>query len=99
MCVTLFPPTPQPFFRPTSVRGYIGSQTNTTNTTQNGATYDRWTAYGQAKTANMLMALSLAEKLGEKGLHAFSLHPGVITTNLGSHVDWEAGELRESAPT
>lgn len=47
----------------------------------------------------MLMALSLAEKLGTKsGLLAFSLHPGVIFTNLGDHIDWEAGEARESPP-
>lgn len=61
-------------------------------------TYNRWRAYGQSKTANMLMALSLAEKLGpEKNLLAFSLHPGVImTTTLGSHVDWsvERDDLR-----
>jgi NAD(P)-dependent dehydrogenase (short-subunit alcohol dehydrogenase family) len=36
----------------------------------------------------MLMALSLAEKLGKRGLRAFSLHPGVINTNLGNHLDW-----------
>ena len=40
----------------------------------------------------MLMAVSLAEKLGNKGLRAFSLHPGVIYTNLGNHVDWEGGD-------
>lgn len=35
------------------------------------------------------MALSLANKLGVKhGLQAFSLHPGAIMTNLGSHLDW-----------
>ncbi|KAJ5312272.1 hypothetical protein PENANT_c011G06161 [Penicillium antarcticum] len=54
-----------------------------------GETYNKWAAYGQAKTANMLMALSLSSKLGVKnGLLAFSLHPGVIFTNLGSHLDW-----------
>jgi hypothetical protein len=38
----------------------------------------------------MLMALSLANKLSMKhGLLAFSLHPGVILTNLGSHLDWD----------
>jgi len=36
----------------------------------------------------MLMAISLAEKLGDKGLVALSLHPGVIMTNLGLHLDW-----------
>ncbi|CAG7921042.1 unnamed protein product [Penicillium olsonii] len=53
-----------------------------------GKTYNRWVAYGQAKTANMLMALSLSSKLAHRGLQAFSLHPGVIFTNLGSHLDW-----------
>ncbi|KAL2807724.1 hypothetical protein BJX63DRAFT_436776 [Aspergillus granulosus] len=51
-------------------------------------TYNRWQAYGQTKTANMLMAISLAEKLGPKGLLSFSLHPGVINTHLGDHIDW-----------
>jgi NAD(P)-dependent dehydrogenase (short-subunit alcohol dehydrogenase family) len=55
---------------------------------QGGENYNKWHAYGQSKTANMLMALSLAEKLGAKGLRAFSLHPGVIGTNLGGHLDW-----------
>ncbi|KAK4247047.1 hypothetical protein C7999DRAFT_32520 [Corynascus novoguineensis] len=57
-----------------------------------GNNYNKWHAYGQSKTANMLMAVSLAEKLGNKGLRAFSLHPGVIYTNLGDHVDWEGGD-------
>ncbi|RFU77519.1 ww domain-containing oxidoreductase [Trichoderma arundinaceum] len=56
---------------------------------RNGESYNRWHAYGQSKTANMLMALSLAEKLGPKhGLTAFSLHPGVISTSLGNHLDF-----------
>ncbi|TVY17544.1 Short-chain dehydrogenase TIC 32-like protein [Lachnellula arida] len=55
-----------------------------------GKTYNRWFAYGQSKTANMLMVLSLAEKLGSKhNLLSFSLHPGVIWTNLGGHLDWD----------
>ncbi|KAJ5348386.1 putative short-chain dehydrogenase [Penicillium brevicompactum] len=54
-----------------------------------GKTYDRWFGYGQSKTANMLFAISLAQKLGIKhNLQAFSLHPGVIWTNLGNHLDW-----------
>jgi hypothetical protein len=37
----------------------------------------------------MLMALSLAQKLGPKhNLLAFSLHPGNINTHLGDHIDW-----------
>lgn len=52
---------------------------------EHGQTYNKWRAYGQAKTANMLFAVSLAEKLGKKGLIASSLHPGVIATNLSRH--------------
>ena len=63
---------------------------------QDGQTYNRWRAYGQSKTANMLTAISLARKLGHRGLLAFSLHPGVIHTNLGNHLDWTK-ELEESS--
>ncbi|GKT52129.1 retrograde regulation protein 2 [Colletotrichum spaethianum] len=54
---------------------------------QDGKHYNEWQAYGQSKTANCLMAISLAEKLGGKGLLSFSLHPGVIWTNLANHLD------------
>ncbi|OJD34284.1 oxidoreductase [Diplodia corticola] len=54
-----------------------------------GEAYDKWRAYGQAKTANCLYAWALAERLGGRGLLAFSLHPGAIATNLGRHVDVE----------
>ncbi|KAJ4252298.1 hypothetical protein NW762_010895 [Fusarium torreyae] len=52
-----------------------------------GKTYEKWAAYGQSKTANCLMALSLARRLGFKGLTAFSVHPGGIMTNLAAHAD------------
>ncbi|KAK2740826.1 short-chain dehydrogenase reductase family [Colletotrichum kahawae] len=53
----------------------------------NGKHYNKWHAYGQSKTANCLMAISLAGKVGSKGLLSFSLHPGVIFTNLGTHLE------------
>lgn len=40
----------------------------------------------------MLFSLSLAEKLGKRGLQSNSLHPGVISTNLGNHISWETDE-------
>ncbi|KAG2177062.1 hypothetical protein INT43_007718 [Umbelopsis isabellina] len=49
---------------------------------KNGETYYKWLAYGQSKTANILFARELAKRYGSKGLVAFSLHPGVIQTNL-----------------
>lgn len=67
---------------------------------QDGENYDRWLAYGQSKTANILHAISLARKLGPRRLTAISLHPGVIKTNLSTHVDWEKEfkDLRTSVP-
>ncbi|MGW7049630.1 SDR family NAD(P)-dependent oxidoreductase [Streptomyces avermitilis] len=48
--------------------------------------YDKWEAYGQAKTANVLFALHL-DRLGrESGVRAFSLHPGGILTPLQRHL-------------
>ncbi|KAK8073402.1 short-chain dehydrogenase [Apiospora phragmitis] len=58
-----------------------------------GKVYNRWIAYGQSKTANMLFSLSLAQKLGKKNLVSVSLHPGVIWTNLGRDVKQD--EFRE----
>ncbi|XXG99262.1 hypothetical protein Hte_005599 [Hypoxylon texense] len=54
---------------------------------RDGEFYNKWLSYGQSKTANMLMAISLAEKLGPKhNLSAFSVQPGLVTTNLGTHL-------------
>ncbi|WP_062651728.1 SDR family NAD(P)-dependent oxidoreductase [Streptomyces maremycinicus] len=51
--------------------------------------YDKWVAYGQAKTANALFALHL-DALGQgAGVRAFSVHPGVIDTNLQRHLPLE----------
>ena len=56
--------------------------------------------YGQSKTANLLFSVSLAEKLGKRGLLAFSLHPGAIFTNGMAVLDFKAiaEEFRESHP-
>lgn len=38
----------------------------------------------------MLMVISLAEKLGiKRNVLAFSLHPGLIWTNLADHLDMD----------
>lgn len=44
--------------------------------------YDKWTAYGQAKSANALFALHLDHMGAPFGVRAFSLHPGGIKTPL-----------------
>ena len=48
--------------------------------------YDKWISYGQSKTANVLFAVGLENRLADKGIHAYSLHPGGIMTNLGRHM-------------
>ncbi|MGW7266257.1 SDR family NAD(P)-dependent oxidoreductase [Streptomyces sp. NPDC054842] len=51
--------------------------------------YDKWEAYGQAKTANALFAVHL-DRLGrDAGVRAFSLHPGGILTPLQRHLPKE----------
>lgn len=44
--------------------------------------YDRWLAYGQAKTANALFAVHLDALGKDDGIRAFALHPGKIITGL-----------------
>lgn len=39
-------------------------------------------AYGQSKTANIYMANQIEQFYGSKGLHAFSLQPGGVDSNL-----------------
>ncbi|KAK7424113.1 hypothetical protein QQX98_000723 [Neonectria punicea] len=61
-----------------------------------GKLYDKWTAYGQSKTANGLTAVALAEKLGSKGLVSFSVCPGSVGTNLAAHeADNMAGFVKD----
>ncbi|MFF0092272.1 SDR family NAD(P)-dependent oxidoreductase [Streptomyces canus] len=48
--------------------------------------YDKWQAYGQAKTANVLFAVHLDKVGADRGVRAFSLHPGGILTPLQRHL-------------
>jgi NAD(P)-dependent dehydrogenase (short-subunit alcohol dehydrogenase family) len=54
--------------------------------------YDRWQAYGQSKTANVLFAVELDRRGEASGIRAFAVHPGAILTDLGRHMTDE--ELR-----
>ena len=51
------------------------------------AEYNKWVAYGQAKTANALFARELNRR--EDGMLAFSVHPGGIMTDLQRHLTIE----------
>jgi NAD(P)-dependent dehydrogenase (short-subunit alcohol dehydrogenase family) len=46
--------------------------------------YDKMEAYGQSKSANVLFSVELDRRLAPKGVHAYSVHPGlIVTTELG----------------
>ena len=48
--------------------------------------YEKWRAYGQAKTANALFANALSRRMKETSGLAFSVHPGGIFTPLQRHL-------------
>lgn len=49
--------------------------------------YDKWQAYGESKTANILFTVALDLRTRERGVRAFAVHPGVIMTNLSRHME------------
>lgn len=49
--------------------------------------YDPFVAYGRSKTANILFAVAFDQKHRERGVRAAAVHPGVIQTELGRHMD------------
>ncbi|CAL8313401.1 unnamed protein product [Merluccius merluccius] len=49
--------------------------------------YDKKSAYQQSKLANVLFTRSLAKKLEGTGVTAYSLHPGVVQTELWRHLN------------
>ncbi|KAJ5378885.1 hypothetical protein N7509_012004 [Penicillium cosmopolitanum] len=49
--------------------------------------YNDWVSYGQSKTANLYMANEIERRYGSRGLHATSVHPGMIATALMQHMD------------
>ncbi|NOU75525.1 SDR family NAD(P)-dependent oxidoreductase [Paenibacillus sp. LMG 31458] len=51
--------------------------------------YNKWKAYGQSKSANALFAVEM-DRLGNAyGVHAFSVHPGRIMTDLVRYMSYE----------
>lgn len=51
--------------------------------------YQKWPAYGQAKTANSLFAIELDRRGRAHGVQAFAVHPGGIMTELQRHLPKE----------
>ncbi|MCU1603159.1 MAG: hypothetical protein JWO22_3868 [Frankiales bacterium] len=63
---------------------------------RDAASYDKWKAYGQSKTANILFTQGLVKR----GFTSYALHPGVILTELGRHLTADDSEgLAKRLPT
>ena len=52
-------------------------------------TYSEFVAYGRSKTANILFAVEFDRRHKARGVRATAVHPGVIQTELGRHMDPE----------
>lgn len=50
-------------------------------------TYSATAAYSRSKLANILFTKELAKRLEGTGVHTYALHPGVVATELGRHLD------------
>jgi NAD(P)-dependent dehydrogenase (short-subunit alcohol dehydrogenase family) len=51
--------------------------------------YDKFIAYGQAKTANVLFSVALDARFKDRGVRSYAVHPGAIHTELGRHMTQE----------
>lgn len=60
--------------------------------------YDAWVAYGRSKTANALFAVEADRRLRDRGVHAYSVHPGGIMTELGRHLTEETLSVITDVP-
>lgn len=48
--------------------------------------YDKFAAYGAAKTANVLHALEADRRLRDAGIRAYAVHPGTVATSLARYM-------------
>ena len=49
--------------------------------------YDKWMAYGQSKTASSLIAIEFNNRMRDKGVEGYAVHPGGIITPLQRHLE------------
>jgi NAD(P)-dependent dehydrogenase (short-subunit alcohol dehydrogenase family) len=82
-----------------SSRGHMRSAVDFDDWNFEKREYERWTAYGQSKSADALFAVKLDELGKQHNVRAFALHPGGIITDLVRHMTTEelqkAGAVNE----
>jgi NAD(P)-dependent dehydrogenase (short-subunit alcohol dehydrogenase family) len=74
-----------------SSRGHLRSPVVFEDINFSSRPYDPWLAYGQSKTANILLAVEATRRWAADGITANAVHPGAIAeTNLSRHMDAKA---------
>ncbi|WP_454848684.1 oxidoreductase [Rhizobium binxianense] len=70
-----------------SSRGHVYSGVDFDDPNYERRDYEPWPAYGQSKTANALFAVALDALGRDRGVGAFSVHPGgIVSTALSRHM-------------
>jgi NAD(P)-dependent dehydrogenase (short-subunit alcohol dehydrogenase family) len=71
-----------------SSRGHLRSPVRFDDLDFRTRAYDPWLAYGQSKTANILLAVEATRRWAGDGITANAVHPGAIAeTNLSRHME------------
>ena len=82
-----------------SSTGHKLSNVNLEDPNYQNRDYDKWVAYGESKSANILFSVGLDQRLKDRGVRSLAVHPGVIMTKLSRHLTQEDIEnLMKSAP-
>ncbi len=76
-----------------SSAGHKFADLNFDDPNYNEREYNKWQAYGESKTANVLFTVGLEQRFGESGVHSLAVHPGVIMTELSRHMSQEDLEM------
>ncbi|MCV7031261.1 SDR family NAD(P)-dependent oxidoreductase [Mycobacterium sherrisii] len=72
-----------------SSAGHVMGDVNFDDPNWEHRNYDKFEAYGAAKTANILHAIEADRRLCELGIRAYAVHPGAVATSLARYMSRE----------
>jgi NAD(P)-dependent dehydrogenase (short-subunit alcohol dehydrogenase family) len=78
-----------------SSRGHLGSGMDWDDPHYETRPYNKWQAYGQSKTANILFTRGLAQR----GFTSYAVHPGMIITELYRYLPDDERAAVQNRPT
>ena len=85
-----------------SSRGHVFDNVHFDDPNYETREYEKWTSYGQSKTANVQFSVGLEKRLAAHDIHAYAVHPGGIMTNLGRHMtqedmEWMTNRIKKNS--